>query len=181
MATAGDPGEPRLWPAGLPNWLWGPLAGGILLAAVAGLSLASGQPWLIPSLGPTAYMQTTLPAQRQSRFYHVLVGHYVAIGAGYLALLLLGAQHAPSMVCTHQVVEIRLWAAVLALTLDLLGDFAARASHPPAGTTSLLIALGAFRWRLLDAVTIAIAILLIAVLGECVRAARARQRPFVGR
>ena len=56
--------------AALPDAVWAPLAGGGLALAVGLASLAAGQAWLLPSLGPTAYLQAEMPAHPAARAYN---------------------------------------------------------------------------------------------------------------
>ncbi len=147
---------------------------------VAALGIATGRPWLIPSLGPTSYMQAAQPQQPAARVYPIIAGHYVGIAAGWLALLIVGAQGTPTLMETHHAVPIRFYAGAIAVALDLFGDLLIGAKHPPAAATTLLITLGAFgrTFTLMHAVNIAIAVAILAVIGEFLRAARVRQRPF---
>jgi len=65
----------------------------------------------------------------------------------------------------------RVWAAAIAPFLTLLIAPVLRASHPPAGATTLIVALGSFRtWN--DVVAVIVGVLLIAAFGEGLRQAR---------
>jgi len=67
---------------------------------------------------------------------------------------------------------VRVWASGLAIVLTMLGIALARASHPPAAATTLLISLGGFRPTVHDALTIAAGVLVVAVVGEALRRLR---------
>lgn len=168
------------WPPGVPDIVWAPLTSGLLMLLVGVLGIITGRPWLIPSLGPTSYMQAAMPQQPLTRVYNIIVGHYAGIAAGWLGLLIVGAQGTPTLMETHHAVPIRFYAGAVAVALDLFGDLVLKAKHPPAAATTLLIALGAFGrvFTLQHAVNIAICVALLAVVGEFLRAARVRQRPF---
>lgn len=77
--------------ASLPDALWAPIAGAVLVGFVGVLALLAGQPWLLPSLGPTAYPLAQLPAQPSGRAYNVLAGHLLGLAAGIVAVSATGA------------------------------------------------------------------------------------------
>ena len=64
----------------LPDVVWGPLVATALLALVGIGSLASGQPWLMPRLGPAAYLIAVDWAHPSARAYNTIVGHLVGLG-----------------------------------------------------------------------------------------------------
>lgn len=67
--TSGGRTEVRPPPiATLADPVWGPIAVGSVLGAVGLIGLAAGQPWLFPSLGPTAFLHAEKPDQPPSRF-----------------------------------------------------------------------------------------------------------------
>src|SRR4051794_32265288 len=84
-------------PPAVPEAVWAPLAGGLLVLAVGLLALAFGQPWLFPSLGPTVYLQAAQPQLPSSRFVNVVAGHLLGLAAGLGAVVLLGAAGEPSL------------------------------------------------------------------------------------
>lgn len=152
--------------------IWGPLAVGSLLGAVGLIGLVAGQPWLFPSLGPTAFLQAEGPDKPSARFYNTVVGHLVGLAAGIAAVSVLGAASAPSVMATQVLAPVRVGAAVLAAALTMVGLSLLRASHPPAAATMLLVALGGLEptWRASGAV--AIGAVILATLGEGVRYVR---------
>ncbi|HEY9621690.1 MAG TPA: HPP family protein [Crinalium sp.] len=79
-----------------------------------------------------------------ARFYNTVVGHFLGLGSGYLAIALLHANSAPAVLATHHLTAPRVWAAVLAVAFNMLGRILLNASHPPAAATTLLVALGGF-------------------------------------
>lgn len=110
----------RRWAARVPHMLWAPLTGSGLILLVGLLGLAAHQPWLFPSLGPTAFLQVEAPNQPTSRFYNTLVGHALGLSIGMLAVVLTGAQHAPSVLASHELILPCVLAAVLAVAGTLL-------------------------------------------------------------
>jgi hypothetical protein len=161
----------------IPEALFSPVLGGLTVLVVAAIGLLVGRPLLFPALGPTAYLQATNPANPESRFYNTFVGHLIGLVAGFVAVLVVGAMDAPVVLQTRQLVPERVWAAVIALALTLAVAPLIRASHPPAGATTLLVALGSLS-TLMDALNVALGALLIAALGEGVRRWRLRLAPF---
>jgi hypothetical protein len=158
-------------PAALPEIIWSPLGAGLLMAIVGGSAWLAGMPWLIPSLGPTAYLQVENPAHPSSRFYNTIVGHLVGLASGLIALALFNAWSSPSVLVDHQLVLSRVGAAALALLLTLLLTLLLKASHPPAGATTLLVALGAIRTKT-DLINALVGIIIIAICGEGLRQLR---------
>lgn len=118
------------------------------------IGLLAHQPWIFPSLGPTAFLQVETPEQPTARFYNTVVGHFLGLGAGYLSVALVGAQTAPVVLSTQHLTPIRVWAAVLAVGLNVLGGLLLKASHPPAAATTLLVALGGFEMTVQGALTV---------------------------
>lgn len=52
------------YPIGVPDIVWAPLAAALLMLIVGLIGLIAHQPWLFPSLGPTAFLQTGSVDQR---------------------------------------------------------------------------------------------------------------------
>ena len=155
----------------IPDAIWAPVAAGTLIAITGFIGIAAGMPWLFPSLGPTAYLQTETPDKPSARFYNTVAGHMMGLVSGFAAVAVFNAWDAPSVLTTHQLIPIRVWAASLALALTLLGNLLLRASHPPSGATTLLVALGTFRTGS-DVLTIVAGVLILAVLGVLFRKIR---------
>jgi hypothetical protein len=146
----------------------GLLAGGSILW-LGLIGLAVGQPVLLASLGPTIYLQAKDPYQESSRFYNVVVGHFIGLLAACMALLALGAHLTPAVFVAHQLTSPRVWAAALAVLIALPAEILLRASHPPSAATLLLIAFGGFNPTLHDATVIIVGVLLTAGIGETIR------------
>ena len=158
------PGPRASWE--VPDAVWGPIVVGSLLGAVGLIGLAAGQPWLLPSLGPTAYLVAEEPRKPSSRFYNTVVGHLVGLGSGVLAVIVLGATAAPAVLSTGDLTPSRVGAAVLAAVVTMAVLPLIRASHPPAAATMLLVALGSVEptWKTAGHVLAGAAI--VGALGE---------------
>jgi CBS-domain-containing membrane protein len=137
--------------------------------------LLAHQPWLFPSLGPTAFLQAEQPNVPFAKFYHTVMGHFIGLCTGLLAVFVLQANSAPGVLLTGKITAVRVAAAVLAVTLNMLIGILLKASHPPAAATTLLVSLGGFKPILHDAVTIMIGVIIVATIGEGFRRWRLQQ------
>jgi hypothetical protein len=163
-------------PAALMEAAWAPLAGALLVGVVGVLALVAGQPWLLPSLGPTAYLLAQMPAQPSGRVYNILAGHLIGLAAGIVAVLLTNAAAAPVVLQTGTISGPRVAAAVLAVGLTLLVTILLGASHPPAAATTLLVALGSLSTSG-DVMNVTIGAAILAVSGVAVRRFRLGEWP----
>lgn len=110
----------------------------VLLSAVAVLT---GNPFVFPSLGPTAYLFFFTPLVRSANPRHAILGHGIGLICGYLALLAAGAASVrPEL--TNGVHWPTAIAAALSLSLTGALMVLFRVSHPPAGATTLIVSLG---------------------------------------
>lgn len=72
---------------------------------------------------------------------------------------------APKVLATRDLTVIRVWTSVIAMVLTAAVIVLLRASHPPAGSTALLVALGSFStWR--DVITVIAGVAIVGILGE---------------
>jgi len=109
-----------------------------ILAAVAGLT---GQPFMFPSLGPTAFLLFYTPLAAAASPRNTIAGHLIGVVAGYLALVLLGLADAGSAM-TEGFSTSRIVAAALSLGLTSGVMVWLGVPHPPAGATTLIVSLG---------------------------------------
>jgi hypothetical protein len=136
--------------AGIPDPIWGPIASGLLIAAVGAIGLLVGRPWLLPSLGPTAVLAGEMPAHPVSRPWNTIVGHVGGMLAGFVGVWVTGSMSQPVVLVDHVLTAPRVLAAIVAILLTVLVGALLRASHPPAAATTLLVALGSIStaiWR----------------------------------
>src|SRR5262252_5645628 len=127
----------RRWPPDVPDAVWAPLVAAVLTLIAGMLGVIADQPWLFPSLGPTAFLQAEAPEHRMSRFTNTVIGHLVGLGVGYLAIALFGAKEASSVLATSHLTSVRIWASALAIAVTILVGILWRISHPPASATTL--------------------------------------------
>jgi len=120
------------------------LHAGFLFGIVGVLAVATGQPAIFPSLGPTAYVLAVEHRGPKVARRRVLGGHAIGVVAGLLAYFAL----AQGIVVTGGLAPgsedaIRLAAAgVVSVTLTSWGMLATDAIHPPACATTLIVSLG---------------------------------------
>ena len=150
------------------NVLSGALGEGALILAVGTVAFAVRMPLLFPTLGPTAYELVEKPLSPSARTYNILMGHFFALGAGFLSLWILSAWGAPKVDSAGFVTSPRLWAAVLSVVLTTAGTLILNASQPASLATTLLISLGSMQTKR-DAIAIAVAVVILAAIGEPVR------------
>lgn len=109
-----------------------------LLALVAMLSRT---PLVFPSLGPTAFMLFHDPRSESASPRNTILGHAIGIVCGSAALWLTGlANDPPTMI--EQLNLARVLCAAIALSSTGLVMNLANLWHPPAGATTLIVALG---------------------------------------
>lgn len=120
-------------------------------------AMASGAPLLFPSLGPTAFLVFASPQTPGASPRNTVLGHLAGILAGLTGLAATGLLTAvPDL--THPSWA-RIGAAAIALGFTCAAMAALEIPHPPAGATTLIIALG-----LLHTVSQVIAVLVGVVL-----------------
>ena len=133
--------------------------GFITIAVLALLALVSRNPFVFPSLGPTAYLLFFSPLGKTSSPRNTIVGHAIGLLCGYAAFALTGAGAQPF--AAHQGV---FWPRILAAALSLSATGALMVlldvSHPPAGATTLIVSLGIIS-KPRELVTIELAVFLL--------------------
>lgn len=115
--------------------------GFVTIGLLSGLAMATGSPFVFPSLGPAAFLFFSSPSVPAASPRNALCGHAIGILCGYASLLLFGLQDAPPTMVTG----VDLWRAGAA-ALSLAGTGALmivlKRPHPPAGATTLIVSLG---------------------------------------
>ena len=138
--------------------------GFITIGLLALLALVSGNPFVFPSLGPTAYLLFFSPLAKSCCPRNTILGHAIGIACGYGAFILTGAGALPFGV--HPGI---FWPRILAAALSLSATGALMVllgvSHPPAGATTLIISLGIIsKPRELAIIEVAVVLLVIQAL-----------------
>jgi hypothetical protein len=129
-------------PSGIAAALFPAVSAALTLGTIGLLGLWSGMPWLIPSLGPTVAIQASSPRQRAAQPSNVFAGHLIGLAAGFAAVYATGAVDAPPFSVAHALAASRVVAAAVAVMLSIAVQRACNVKHPPAESTTLLVALG---------------------------------------
>jgi CBS domain-containing membrane protein len=115
--------------------------GFITIGVLALLALVSRNPFVFPSLGPTAYLLFFSPLAEASSPRNTIFGHAIGLICGYAAFAVTGAE-----TLSYGVHPGIFWPRILtaALSLSATGAFMVLldVSHPPAGATTLIVSLG---------------------------------------
>ena len=107
-------------------------------------ALLTGQPFIFPSLGPTAFLLFYTPTLPAASPRNTICGHAIGAAAGYLSLVIFGlTAAAPAL--SAGVTWNRVGAAALSLGLTSGLMVWLRVPHPPAGATTLIVSLGILR------------------------------------
>lgn len=163
--------EERKWSWRRWSLSWVPLLEGGLILLMGLISLAFGVPLLFASLGPTAYEQIEKPELPSARFYNVVMGHWIGLGSGFAALALLNAWNTPKPMVADRFTFVRVAACALAVALTALFTLLAKAGQPAAYATAILVAIGSMQTAK-DALVIALAVLILGIVGEPIRRER---------
>jgi CBS domain-containing membrane protein len=118
--------------------------GVIAIGLMALAALVTGQAFVFPSLGPTAFLLFYTPLLPAACPRNTLCGHGIGAAAGYVALVVFGLTHDAPALATS-VTGARVGAAALSLGLTSGAMVWARVPHPPAGATTLIVSLGILR------------------------------------
>jgi hypothetical protein len=145
---------------------WAPGVCVALVILIGALGFWMHQPWLFAGLGPSILLVASSPGHETSRFRSIAVGHLVAIGCAYLALLLLNATSAPSLLAAATMSMQRVWASAGALAMLVLVQPQLRAYHPPAAATALLVTSGAYRMTGKTPLALMAGVLVVAIAAE---------------
>lgn len=121
--------------------VWDLLAGFVSIAVMGVIALASGQPFVFPSLGPTAFLVFDAPLTPEASPRNALLGHLVGVVCAWLSLAVTGLLDAPSAVATGVTLPRAIAAGTsLGLTSAVMIWLGVR--HPPACATTLIVGLG---------------------------------------
>lgn len=135
----------------------------ISIGLMAAAAVVTGSPLLFPSLGPTAFLLFYTPLTPAASPRNTLIGHLIGALAGYLGLVLFGLTDT-AFIAGEPLTAARIGAAGLSLGLTSGAMVWLKVPHPPAGATTLIVALGILRepWQL---AVLMLAVLLLIVQG----------------
>jgi|1185.fasta_scaffold35812_2 hypothetical protein len=149
--------------------VWAAVVCAVALGVAGLVGILLHQPWIFPSLGPTLMVLLETPGQPAARPRNVLVGHAVAVAAGYLALVVAGLRTAPAVVQAG--LDGRyVMSAVIALAGTVVVLQVLHMPHPPAGATTLIVALGILKTPG-DLVVIVLAVVLVTIVATAANVA----------
>ena len=114
----------------------------LCMAALGALSIASGAPLVIPAVGASAYLVFSTPRAEVAAPRNVIVGHALGASIGWAMIRVFHLQDAPGglvLALTWQ----RAAAVALSCGVTIGVLRALSCSHPPAGATPIIVAIGA--------------------------------------
>jgi CBS domain-containing membrane protein len=150
----------------------------IAIGAMSLVALVTGEPFVFPSLGPTAFLLFYTPLAPASCPRNTLGGHPIGALAGYLSLVVFGlTEDAPAL--ASSVTASRVGAAALSLGLTSGVMVWTRLPHPPAGATTLIVSLGILR-EPEQIVVLMVAVALLVVQGFVINRAAGIDYPVWG-
>lgn len=115
--------------------------GFLSIAIMAVAALVTEQPFVFPSLGPTAFLFFYTPMAPAASPRNALFGHLIGAAVGFGCLVAFGLQNeGPSTAVGVGWDRVMAAGLSLGLTSGLMVLF--NAAHPPAGATTLIISLG---------------------------------------
>jgi hypothetical protein len=120
------------------------LYAGVLFTVLGAVAWLSGQPFVFPSLGPSAFLLAFERQGDRRRLYRVVASHCIGGVAGLLAYTLLGA--GTTLTATPppgSAAGLHLVASgVVSIVLTSWGMIATDTNHAPACATTLIVSLG---------------------------------------
>jgi len=129
-----------------------------LLALVA---VVTHNPFVFPSLGPTAYLFFFSPLAEASAPRNAIYGHAIGLACGFFAYYVTGMHPFPQGPIEH-VYWPRIFASALALSLTGAFMVLLKVNHPPAGATTMIVSLGILaKPQYLPIIEIAVVLLVI--------------------
>jgi len=120
------------------------LYAGVLFTVLGVIAWATGQPFVFPSLGPSAFVLAFDRQYDRTRGYRIVGSHLIGGIAGLLAWVVVGSGVAITATPPPFSIEgFRLAAsATLSIVLTSWAMIATEAVHPPACATTLIVSLG---------------------------------------
>ncbi len=140
--------------------------GCLVATGLVGLAaLFSREPMLFPSLAPTVLMFFERAQQPSACPRNTLIGHGIAIIAGWISLAIFGLLAAPSVLIAG-VTWARVGAAALSVAATGFTKHLLRVPHPPAGASALIVSLG-FLTTWPQLLSMAAGIVLLTIVSWC--------------
>ncbi|ELZ76098.1 HPP family protein [Haloferax volcanii] len=120
------------------------LSAGLLVAALGGVAWATGQPFVFPSLGPTAFALAFRRRGTRPRSTRIVGGHAVGAVVGFAAYALIasGVTISPSLSVASTDTLRLVTSGAISVAATSWGMVELDAVHPPACATTLIVSLG---------------------------------------
>lgn len=115
--------------------------GAISIGLMAAVAAATHEPFVFPSLGPTAFLLFYTPTVASASPRNAISGHLIGLVMGFLALAIFGLLDAGPTI-TEGVSVQRIGAAALSLGATCGLMIWLGVPHPPAGATTMIVSLG---------------------------------------
>lgn len=140
------------------------LYAGLLFTVLGGIAWVSGEPFIFPSLGPSAFILAFERRGERTQTYRVVGSHLIGGTAGFLAYTALAAGVSLTLTPPPASVDgFRLaLSGVISIVLTAWGMIATDTIHAPACATTLIVSLG----LLSKPLQVAIIILSVVILVE---------------
>jgi CBS-domain-containing membrane protein len=152
------------------------LSGVLSIAIMSAAAWITGQPFVFPSLGPTAFLLFYNPLSPPSSPRNTIYGHAIGALAGYGALAAFGLRAAGPAVAAG-VTPARIGAAAVSLGLTAGAMAWLAVPHPPAGATTLIVSLGILHTPL-QLVILMLGVVLITLQGVLINRASGLDYPL---
>ena len=153
----------------MPRAVLQPILITLVVGAVALFGYWAQAPWLVPSVGASAFIQLLLPEEPAGQAYDTGVGQLVGLVAGSVSVLVTGAAAAPVMSETHEIALVRVGAVALAIVLTAAVQIPLKALSAAGAAVAVLIAAGVASTTWPSFAVVAASIGLVTVLGEIAR------------
>ncbi|WP_435068390.1 HPP family protein [Haloplanus sp. C73] len=141
------------------------LYAGVLFTVLGAVAWLSGQPFVFPSLGPSAFLLAFERTGDRGRLARIVASHGIGGVAGLLAYSLLGAGAALTATPPpHSATGLHLVASgVCSIVLTSWGLIATDTNHAPACATTLIVSLGLLSTPAQVAIIVASVVVLVVV------------------
>lgn len=138
---------------------------GLLLVALAVVAWATGNPFVFPSLGPSAFLLAGIGSDRWSAYRRVIGGHTVGVIVGLVVYQLLAAGIVLTSDFPPFSTDLLLlgMSGAISVSLTTGGMILTRTVHPPACATTLIVSLGLLSTPFEGAIIVVAVIALVAV------------------
>jgi CBS-domain-containing membrane protein len=145
---------------------------GILLSVPGLLAWVTGQAFIFPSLGPSAFLLATVREGEVTAPRRVIGGHCIGVVAGLIAYHAIAPDIGVSVTTSAPALataQLRFVASgVVAVVLTTGGMLATETVHPPACATTLIVSLG-YLSSIVDGALIVLAVVVLVAAHRFVR------------